>query len=227
MHIQSATSAAQQINRKVSAAVRQFGPISVERGLAVRRDHFAKDQQIFAEGDRSNNVYSVVCGAVRSCKLLGDGRCQIIAFHLPNDLFGFDFSDTHTETADALAETDVIVASRRELEQQATDHADVAEQLWRLTARQLDRADNYLLSLGRRTAIERVAAFLIEMDDRLGGVEILTLPMRRCDIGDHLGLTLETVSRALNALHSKGIIEAAGTRDIVLRDRKRLHGFAG
>lgn len=227
MHIQSATSAASQINRKVSAAVKQFGPIWVERGLTVRRDHFAKDQQIFGEGDRADNIYSVVGGAVRSSKLLGDGRCQIIAFHLPNDLFGFDFSDTHTETADALAETDVIVASRRELEQQATDHADVAEQLWRLTARQLDRADNYLLSLGRRTAIERVAAFLIEMDDRLGGVEILPLPMRRCDIGDHLGLTLETVSRALNALHSKGIIEAAGTRDIVLRDRKRLHGFVG
>ena len=225
MHIQSAISAASQLNRKVSAAVRQFGPIWVERGLTVRRDHFAKDQQIFGEGDRADNVYSVVGGAVRSSKLLGDGRCQIIAFHLPNDLFGFDFSDTHTETADALAETDVIVASRRELEQQATDHADVAEQLWRLTARQLDRADNYLLSLGRRTAIERVAAFLIEMDDRLGGVEILPLPMRRCDIGDHLGLTLETVSRALNALHSEGIIEAAGTRHIVLRDRKRLHGL--
>jgi CRP/FNR family nitrogen fixation transcriptional regulator len=227
MHIQSAISAASQLNRKVSAAVRQFGPIWVERGLTVRRDHFAKDQQIFGEGDRADNVYSVVGGAVRSSKLLGDGRCQIIAFHLPNDLFGFDFSDTHTVTVDALAETDVIVARRRDLEQQATDHADVAGQLWRLTARQLDRADNCVLSLGRRTAIERVASFLIELDNRLGGMEVLPLPMRRCDIGDYLGLTLETVSRALNALHAQGVIGAAGTRNIVLRDRERLHSLVG
>jgi CRP/FNR family transcriptional regulator, nitrogen fixation regulation protein len=225
MYIQSAICAPSQINRKVSVAVKQFGPIRVEHGLAVRTDHFAKDQQIFGEGDRANNVYSVVCGAVRSCKLLDDGRCQIIAFHLPNDLFGLDFSDTHTVTTDALTETDVIVASRRELERQATDHAGVAGQLWRLTANQLDRADNYLLSVGRRTAIERVAAFLIEMDDRMGGKEILPLPMSRSDIGDHLGLTLETVSRALNALHTKGIIVAACTRDIVLRDRARLRGL--
>jgi CRP/FNR family transcriptional regulator, nitrogen fixation regulation protein len=225
MYIQSAICAPSQINRKVSAVVKQFGPICVERGLAVRTDHFAKDQQIFGEGDRTDNVYSVVCGAVRSCRLLGDGRCQIIVFHVPNDLFGLELCDTHTVTADALIETEVIVASRRELEQLATDHADVARQLWRLTANQLDRADNYLLSAGRRTAIERVAAFLIEMDNRLGGKEVLPLPMRRSDIGDHLGLTLETVSRALSALHAEGIIEATGTRDIVLRDRRRLQGL--
>jgi CRP/FNR family transcriptional regulator len=63
------------------------------------------------------------------------------------------------------------------------------------------------------------------MDDRLGGKEILPLPMRRIDISDHLGLTLETVSRVLNTLHSKGIIVAAGTRDIVLRDHARLRGL--
>ena len=221
MYIQSATCA--PAHRAVSATVRQFGPIRVEHGLAVRREHFAKGQQIFLQGERTENVYSIVGGAVRSSKLLDDGRCQIIAFHLPNDLFGFDFSETRAVTVDAIAETDVIVASRRDLKQQATDHADVAEQLWRLTARQLDRADDCLLSLGRRTAIERVAAFLIDMHDRLGGKEILSLPMRRIDIGDHLGLTIETVSRVLNELHIKGIIVAAGTRDIVLRDRKRLH----
>jgi CRP/FNR family nitrogen fixation transcriptional regulator len=223
MYIQSTICAPSR--REVSDSVRQFGPIRLERDLTVRGDHFAKDQQIFLQGERADNVYSVVGGAVRSSKLLRDGRCQIIAFHLPNDLFGFDFSDTHTVTVEAIAKTDVIVASRRELVRQATAHADVAEQFWRLTARQLDRADNYLLSLGRRTATERVAAFLIEMDDRIGGKEILPLPMSRTDIGDHLGLTIETVSRTLNALHSKGIIEAAGTRDIVLRDRKRLQGL--
>jgi CRP/FNR family transcriptional regulator, nitrogen fixation regulation protein len=224
MHIQSATSAAQQINRKVSAAVRQFGPISVDRGLAVRRHHFAKDQQVFGHGDPASDVYSVVSGAVRTYKLLHDGRCQILAFHLPNDLFGLDFSSARNVTADALAETEVVVASRRDLEQLAIDDPGVAQQLWHLTAGQLDQADDHLLSLGRRTAVERIAAFLIEMDSRLGEKEVLPLPMRRSDIGDHLGLTIETVSRALTALHAEGIIviDATRTRDIILRDRKRL-----
>jgi CRP/FNR family nitrogen fixation transcriptional regulator len=224
MHIQSATGAAQQINRKVSAAVRQFGPISVDRGLAVRRHHFAKDQQVFGHGDPASDVYSVVSGAVRTYKLLHDGRCQILAFHLPNDLFGLDFSSARNVTADALAETEVVVASRRELEQFAIDEPEVAQQLWHLTAEQLNRADEHLLSLGRRTAVERVVAFLIEMDDRLGEKDVLPLPMRRSDIGDHLGLTIETVSRALAALHAEGfiVIDPTCTRDIVLRDRKRL-----
>jgi CRP/FNR family nitrogen fixation transcriptional regulator len=227
MHIQSATGAANQINRKVSAAVRQFGPISVDRGLAVRRHHFAKDQQVFGHGDPATDVYSVISGAVRTYKLLRDGRCQILAFHLPNELFGLDFSSTRNVTADALAETEVVVAGRRELEQFAIDEPEVAQQLWHLTAEQLNRADEHLLSLGRRTAVERVVAFLIEMDDRLGEKDVLPLPMRRSDIGDHLGLTIETVSRALAALHAEGIIliDPTCTRDIVLRDRKRLQGL--
>jgi CRP/FNR family transcriptional regulator, nitrogen fixation regulation protein len=224
MHIQSATSATQQINRKVSAAVRQFGPISVDRGLAVRRVHFAKDQQVFGHGDPATDVYSVVSGAVRTYKLLHDGRCQILAFHLPNDLFGIEFSSSRNVTADALAETEVVVASQRELEQSAIDEPEVAQQLWHLTAEQLNQADDRLLSLGRRRALERIVAFLIEMDDRLGGKEVLSLPMRRSDIGDHLGLTIETVSRALAALHAEGfiVIDPTCTRDIILRDRKRL-----
>ena len=224
MHIQSAASAAQQIKRNVSAAVRRFGLISVDRGLAVRRHHFAKDQQIFGHGDPTTDVYSVISGAVRTYKLLDDGRCQILAFHLPNDLFGLDFSSARSVTADALTETEVVVASRRDLEQLAIDDPGVAQQLWHLTAGQLDQADDHLLSLGRRTAVERIAAFLIEMDSRLGEKEVLPLPMRRSDIGDHLGLTIETVSRALTALHAEGIIviDATRTRDIILRDRKRL-----
>jgi CRP/FNR family nitrogen fixation transcriptional regulator len=199
----------------------------VDRGLAVRRHHFAKDQQVFGHGDPATDVYSVISGAVRTYKLLRDGRCQILAFHLPNELFGLDFSSTRNVTADALAETEVVVAGRRELEQFAIDEPEVAQQLWHLTAEQLNRADEHLLSLGRRTAVERVVAFLIEMDDRLGEKDVLPLPMRRSDIGDHLGLTIETVSRALAALHAEGIIliDPTCTRDIVLRDRKRLQGL--
>ena len=81
-----------------------------------------------------------------------------------------------------------------------------------------------MLLLGRKTSLERVAAFLLEMDSRLNAASVLALPMCRRDIADYLGLTLETVSRALSQLHGKGMLDFLGQtqRQIVLRDRIRL-----
>ena len=84
-----------------------------------------------------------------------------------------------------------------------------------------------MLLLGRKTALERVAAFLLEMDKRLTAVEVMALPMSRLDIADYLGITLETVSRALSELRCAGVLEFVGNhqREIVLRDRVRLASF--
>jgi CRP/FNR family nitrogen fixation transcriptional regulator len=201
----------------------QFGAIDFDLGLALTSDYFAKDAQIFGEGDPSENVYQVVSGAVRSCKLLSDGRCQITAFHLPGDIFGFDLSAEHPTSAEAIVDTTLRIAKRRSLQQAAAANASVGNELWCLTASKLKHAEDHLLLLGRKTALERVAAFLVEMDGRLDGNGNLPLPMRRRDIGDYLGLTLETVSRVLSALHDDGIIGFSGdARHIVLRNRNRL-----
>jgi CRP/FNR family nitrogen fixation transcriptional regulator len=84
-----------------------------------------------------------------------------------------------------------------------------------------------MLLLGRKTSLERVAAFLIEMDKRLAAADVMALPMSRRDIADYLGLTLETVSRALSRLHELGILGFIGTnqRQIVLLDRLQLIGL--
>jgi CRP/FNR family nitrogen fixation transcriptional regulator len=81
-----------------------------------------------------------------------------------------------------------------------------------------------MLLLGRKTSLERVAAFLLEMDRRLSAAEVMALPMGRRDIADYLGLTLETVSRALSHLHTRGILDFLGQtqRQIVLRNRSEL-----
>jgi CRP/FNR family nitrogen fixation transcriptional regulator len=94
-----------------------------------------------------------------------------------------------------------------------------------MTAGELRHAEDHMLLLGRKTAMERVATFLLEMDRRLAVAGMMALPMCRRDIGDYLGLTLETVSRALSQLHAQGILGFSGARHIVLRNRARLHNL--
>jgi CRP/FNR family nitrogen fixation transcriptional regulator len=86
----------------------------------------------------------------------------------------------------------------------------------------LVHAENHMLLLGRKTAIERVATFLLEMDRRIAKAGMIALPMCRRDIGDYLGLTLETISRALSELQQQGVLGLSGARQIVLRNRDRL-----
>ena len=163
-------------------------------------------------------------GAVRSYKLLSDGRRQIGAFHLVGDIFGLENGPAHRFTAEAIVDTIVRLVKRISLEQVAEADALVARDLLSMTTSNLQHAENHMLLLGRKTSLERVAAFLLEMDRRLSPAGVMALPMYRRDIADYLGLTLETVSRALSCLHEKGIIDFVGQtqRQIVLRNRTGL-----
>ena len=87
------------------------------------------------------------------------------------------------------------------------------------------RVRHHILLLGRKNAMERIANFLLEMDRRLAVAGMMALPMCRRDIGDYLGLTLETVSRALSQLHGEGVLGFSGARQIVLRNRQRLRNM--
>jgi CRP/FNR family nitrogen fixation transcriptional regulator len=169
-------------------------------------------------------VYQVVEGAVRSYKLLSDGRRQIGAFHLVGDIFGLENGAVHRFTAEAIIDTTVRLAKRRSLEHVAEEDALVARDLLNMTTNNLQHAENHMLLLGRKTSLERVAAFLLEMDGRLSAAGVMALPMSRRDIADYLGLTLETVSRALSCLHEKGFLDFLGQtqRQIVLRNRSEL-----
>jgi CRP/FNR family nitrogen fixation transcriptional regulator len=114
--------------------------------------------------------------------------------------------------------------ARSSLESVAGRDVQVANNLLSLTASNLQHAEDHMLLLGRKTALERVATFLLEMDRRLTAADFIALPMCRRDIADYLGLTLETVSRALSHLHDRGILGFLGPsqRQIVLLDRERL-----
>jgi len=188
---------------------------------------YKKGSEIFGEKEPADYVYQVVSGAVRSYKLLSDGRRQIGAFHLAGDIFGLEIGSDHRFTAEAIIDTTVRLMKRRSLEMVAENDAAVARNLLNMTTNSLRHAEDHMLLLGRKTSLERVAAFLIEMDKRSTAAGVLALPMCRRDIADYLGLTLETVSRALSRLHGLDILGFIGNsqRQIMLLDRAKLASY--
>jgi len=206
----------------VTPAIDQFSVIASCAGVIATEFSYRKDEEIYGEGEPSEYVYQVIHGAVRTYKLLNDGRRQIGAFLLPGDVFGLDSGSAHRLTAEAIADTTVRLVKRHSLETAAGSNVQVAHSLWTMTAGDLRHAEDHMLLLGRKTAMEKVATFLLEMDRRLAKAGMMALPMCRRDIGDYLGLTLETVSRTLSQLSDQGILVFSSARQIVLRNRQRL-----
>ena len=220
------TTQAISTGRKVAAlpcaTTDRFGVLTGHAGLVATEFTYRKDEEIYGEDEPAEYVYQVIRGAVRTYKLLSDGRRQIGAFHLPGDVFGLESSAAHRLAAEAILDTTLRLVKRKSLEQSAQNDVRVARDLWSITSGELQHAENHMLLLGRKTAMERVATFLLEMDRRLARTGMIALPMCRRDIGDYLGLTLETVSRALSQLSDQGVLVFSSARQIVLRNRQRL-----
>ena len=183
---------------------------------------FARNGEIYGENEPADYIYKVLSGTVRTYKVLVDGRRQIGAFYLPGDIFGLEMGEEHTFSAEAVADSKVLVIKRSALTAAAERDNDIARQLWALTGSELRRVQGHILLL-IKTAQERVAAFLLEMADRVSGSNSVELPMSRQDIADYLGLTIETVSRTLTHLESTAAIEVPTSRRIVLRNRPALN----
>jgi CRP/FNR family nitrogen fixation transcriptional regulator len=183
----------------------QLGDLSHARDSSVRFA-YSRGTKIFAQGEPADYFYRVIGGAVRTHKLLSDGRRQIGAFHLPGDTFGLENGDCYRFTAEAIVETSVRRVKRPSLELVAQTDPAIVRSLLTMTTDNLRRVENHVLLLGRKTAPERVAAFLLEMNGRLTAAGIMSLPMSRRDIADYLGLTIETVSRALSQFRRKGYL---------------------
>ncbi len=166
-----------------------------------------KGEELFAEGDAADWFYKVVTGAIRTSKLLSDGRRQIGAFHLAGEIFGLEAGEAHRFTAEALAGATVLAYRCACLEPSAHGDSALREEVLASAIRSLDRAQEHMLLLGRKTAQEKVAAFLLDMADRMpDGDGPFELPMPRSDIADYLGLTIETVSRTLSQFARDGLI---------------------
>jgi CRP/FNR family nitrogen fixation transcriptional regulator len=168
---------------------------------------FPAGTEIYADGELAEAIYQVEYGAIRVYRLLADGRRQISAFHLAGEIFGFEADRSHHFFAEA-----IVATSLRRF--RLAPGADISRDLLPLALRSLMRAQDHLLVLGRHTAIERVAAFLIDMAERQGESGHVDLPMSRTDIGDYLGLTIETVSRVFSRLKERKIIGLKNSRSV-------------
>jgi CRP/FNR family nitrogen fixation transcriptional regulator len=186
-----------------------------------------KGEQLFEEGEEAEFFYQVVSGAIRSYKLLSDGRRQIDAFHLRGDIFGLEAGGEHRFSAEAVGDVSVLAYRRSRLDAMVQDDPAFRDKIMSATLRSLQRAQDHMLLLGRKTAEEKIATFLLDMAGRISkDDEHFELPMQRSDIADHLGLTIETVSRTLSRFARSGLIRLmpAG-RSIGLCNRMALQGL--
>ena len=187
---------------------------------------FPRNSEIFGENEPADYVYRVISGSVRTYKILSDGRRQVGGFYLPGDIFGLEFADEHTFSAEAIADAKVVVVKRSAITALAGRDAAIGRELFALTGRELRRVQDRVLLLVK-SAQERVASFLLEMAERASAGNTIELPMSRQDIADYLGLTIETVSRTLTGLESAATIEVPTSRRIVLRNRSALSRLNG
>lgn len=203
----------------------EFG-MTAESNPSISLSEFTyrRGSEIYGEKEPADYVYQVMAGTVRSYKLLSDGRRQIGAFHVPGDIFGLENGRVHRFTTEAVVDTAARLIRRESLETLAKNDGALAKNLLCMTTTNLQHAEDHMLLLGRKTSMERVVAFLIEMDRRLTATGILALPMTRRDIADYLGLTLETISRSLSYLRELGILRFIDNnqRHVVIMDRGQL-----
>jgi CRP/FNR family nitrogen fixation transcriptional regulator len=182
-----------------------------------------RDEEIVAQDDPATHCYQVVSGCVRTVQLMEDGRRQVGEFLFAGDLFGCEALDTHDFGAEAVTPVTLRRYPRRDLDLLADQNRDVARGLREVTACRLRANWGHVVRLGRKTASERIASFLLEMAERAGadGPSMIELPMNRADMGDYLGLTIETVCRRLTQLRHDGTIAMKGSK-IAIRDRRAL-----
>jgi CRP/FNR family transcriptional regulator, nitrogen fixation regulation protein len=185
----------------------------------------SRNAEIYAEGGDADCWYKVVSGTVRICKLLADGRRHIAEFRFSGDCFGIDNASERLYSAEAVDDVIVMRYRRRATEQLVDQHPALARLLRDTVLRELSSAQGRALILGRMTAPERVAAFLLEMFERRDRAKVLDLPMSRNDIADYLGLTIETVCRILSALKREGAIAIPNPHRIELLDRSALEAI--
>jgi CRP-like cAMP-binding protein len=188
--------------------------------IGVRRSF--SGGEIYAEGDGADCWFKVISGTVRICKLMADGRRHIAEFLFTGECFGLDDQGMRLFSAEAIGNVIVMRFPRSATERLIQEKPELAWRMCNMTLRSLAHAQTRMLLLGRMTASERVASFLLELAERRDVRRNLDVPMSRNDIADYLGLTIETVCRVLSALKRGGTIAIPNPHRIELCDRDAL-----
>jgi CRP/FNR family transcriptional regulator len=195
-----------------------------------------RGQALLWQGDESMVVGNVIEGVLKLSASTADGREQTLGIMFPSDFIGRPFGPTTDHSVVALTGARICTFPRSAFDEFAHEHPELEHKLLRRTLTELDRTRHWMLLLGRKSASERVAAFLLEMATRLSaprddisgsGAIRFDLPFGRQDIADLLGLTIETVSRRITRLRDDGVIDTPNRRSIVVLDLEELRARAG
>lgn len=192
----------------------------------VTRLHVAAEKAVFYEWDPAGHVYNVTEGTVRLSKMLPDGRRQVTGFLSPGDFLGIAYSETYAYTAEAVTPLSLCRFRRPKLESLFDEIPGLEKRVLGVASNELRAAQDQMLLLGRKTAVEKLSSFLLNWArqalERGGSEDEVDLPMNRTDIADYLGLTTETVSRTFTRLAKDGLLELPSTHRVVFRNSARL-----
>jgi len=219
------------------AAPRRF-PVAAEEsptlnGLFCRQpiERFDAGSAVFWEGDEAAHVFEVVEGVLRVYRILGDGRRVITGFIYPGDLIGVSLKDRYLYTAEAVTKIQLRRYARHRFQEEINRSPELRPQLFARLCDEMAAAQEQMVLLARKSAEERVASFLLHIAHRLenegGPLPIVEVPMTRLDMADYLGLTIETVSRIMTRLASRGVIAPSGRHAVIIRKIERLAALAG
>jgi CRP/FNR family transcriptional regulator len=221
-------------NRAICAAL-DSTEVEALNAIGRQRDLKAGESLIW-EGDDSVLVANVINGVLKLSTGTEDGREQIVGVVYPSDFIGRPFGSTTGHGVTALTDARVCVFSRRDFDAFAREHPALEHKLLQRTLGELDRTRRWMLLLGRKSASEKLASFLLEMAERLvepgcqtpaGPTQRLDLPFSRQQIADVLGLTIETVSRQFTRLKDEGVIALPSRREVEILDHYALVAEAG
>lgn len=204
-------------------------------GKLGRKQTVTRGQTLLWEGDESLVVANVIRGVLKLAVATADGREQIVGIVFASDFIGRPFGKESPYSVTALTDAEVCVFTRSAFDGFARQHHDLQHKLLQRTLDELDRARQWMMLLGKKTASERIATLLLEVSARQGDsscsafaplVDKFELPLDRQQMGDVLGLTIETVSRQLTKLKNSGMIELPDRRTVEIMDRERLQDLA-
>ena len=183
-------------------------------------------ETLFHAGDEARHYFKVKAGTVRTCRLLAGGKRHVGAFFLEGDYLGLDADDKYRCSAEAVTDAKLVKYSRSVVGRIVDQHSGLRRRLIDLVSAELSGAQTQMMLLGRKTAVERLASFLLAMAERQGNGDRISLPMTRTDIADHLGLSTETVSRTFTEIKTKGLIHLVGLDGVTVRNRAALEDLA-
>jgi CRP-like cAMP-binding protein len=189
------------------------------------------NQTLFHDGDDADYLYEILEGTLMVFSILPDGRRQIFDFYHAGDIVGLSHDGVHYSSCTAIAPATVRCIPQNALARVASENPELATRLYNFAADRVFGLQNHFIMLGRKSAGEKVASFLLDLVHRVADEDAMCarveLPMKRAEIADYLGLTIETVSRNLSRLRCAGIIELPQSSVVLVPDVSRLEEFAG